>query len=86
MPWRLALSNRARRDRAALNPSDRAAVDDALNRLVSNPSSVDFRKLAGAADVWRLRVGRWRVLVELDSNSGIMAVSRILDRRDAYRD
>jgi mRNA-degrading endonuclease RelE of RelBE toxin-antitoxin system len=64
---------------------DRVAVDDALRRLVLDPSSVDFRKLAGGSDVWRLRVGRWRVLVELDSRSGLMAVSRILDRRDAYR-
>jgi mRNA interferase RelE/StbE len=60
-------------------------VDDALKRLVADPSTVDFRKLAGGSGLWRLRVGRWRVIVELNAGSGLMAVSRIVDRRDAYR-
>ena len=85
MPWRVALSSRARRDRASLSATDRAAVDAALRHLADDPSSVDFKKLAGGSRIWRLRVGRWRALLDLDSRVGLMTVTRILDRREAYR-
>ena len=84
MPWRQEMSRRARRDLLGLNGSDRAAVQVALDRLAINPSSADLKKLSGGAG-WRLRVGQWRVLVELDTRSGVMLVTRVLNRRDAYR-
>ncbi len=58
----------------------------ALRSLAVDPSTVDLRKLAGTPNGWRLRVGRWRVLLEADNRTGTMRVDRVLDRRDAYRD
>lgn len=84
MPWRQEMSRRARRDLLDLKDSDRAAVQVALDRLAADPSSADLKKLSGGAG-WRLRVGQWRVLVELDTRSGVMLVTRVLNRRDAYR-
>jgi len=46
----------------------------------------DVRKMAGGSGVYRLRVGDWRVLFTLDAGGRIMAISRVLNRRDAYRD
>jgi mRNA interferase RelE/StbE len=45
----------------------------------------DVRKMAGGGGVYRLRVGDWRVLFMLDDGGRIMAIARILNRRDAYR-
>jgi len=42
--------------------------------------------MAGGSGVYRLRVGDWRVLFTLDAGGRIMAISRVLNRRDAYRD
>ena len=83
MPWRLEVSRRARRDLAALDTETRRAVGQALTRLSDDPSGADLKKLAGRQ--WRLRVGQWRVLVELDNATGQMTVTRVLNRRDAYR-
>jgi mRNA interferase RelE/StbE len=44
----------------------------------------DVRKLAGR-DTYRIRVGDWRILFNLDDGGRSMAILRIVNRRDAYR-
>jgi mRNA-degrading endonuclease RelE of RelBE toxin-antitoxin system len=56
----------------------------ALERLATDPASIDCRKLAGRAS-WRLRVGQWRVILSLRSD-GVMLVQRVLRRNEGtYR-
>jgi mRNA interferase RelE/StbE len=45
----------------------------------------DVRKLAGRVDEYRLRVGDWRIVFRLEDGGRVMAISRVLNRRDAYR-
>ena len=45
----------------------------------------DVRKLPGSIDEYRLRVGEWRVVFRLEDGGRVMAISRVLNRRDAYR-
>ena len=85
MPWDFQVSKRALRDLARLNTADRAAVEAAIRRAANDPSQVDLKKLQGGRG-WRLRVGNWRVLLELDGRTGIMRVAQVVNRRDAYRD
>jgi mRNA interferase RelE/StbE len=44
----------------------------------------DVQKLAGG-DMYRLRVGEWRILFALEENGRVMIILRVLIRRDAYR-
>lgn len=43
----------------------------------------DLKKLHGASDEWRLRVGEWRVLMR-KRDDGSYYVERISNRRDAH--
>jgi mRNA-degrading endonuclease RelE of RelBE toxin-antitoxin system len=61
-------------------------VRAALRRLRDEPGAGDLKKLAGRSGEWRLRVGRWRVILGLDNASGIITVVRVLPRDRAYRD
>ena len=63
MPWRLIVTRPAEKDLADLPGPDKLAVLAALERLVNNPGTADLRKLTGRPNEWRLRVGRWRVLL-----------------------
>lgn len=85
MPWSLEFTRSARRSLAALPPEEREAVRRALDRLLQDPGAADFKKLAGRRDEWRLRVGRWRVVLELDNARGQMTILRIEPRDRAYR-
>jgi mRNA interferase RelE/StbE len=85
MPWRLYVAPQAEKDLARLPLADRQAVRRALERLADDFGSVDVTKLAGRGNRWRLRVGRWRVILDLDNSAGQLTVVRVLDRKDAYR-
>ena len=56
-----------------------------LDRLATEFGGLDVKKLGGTGTEWRLRVGRWRLRLELDNATGTIHVLRVLPRKDAYR-
>ena len=44
-----------------------------------------MRKLEGSDGEYRLRVGNWRIIFVLEDGGRAVVVTRVLDRRDAYR-
>ena len=55
----------------------------ALDRLLVLDPSLDLRRLQGS-DEWRIRVGDWRVRLQLDFDARTVMVVRILPRGRAY--
>ncbi|MCC6177740.1 MAG: type II toxin-antitoxin system RelE/ParE family toxin [Chloroflexi bacterium] len=87
MSRRLEFGRRALADLRALAARDRGMADriGTAITLYAEHERGDVLKLAGAAGMYRLRVGDWRVLFTLGDDGHTMAISRILNRRDAYR-
>jgi mRNA interferase RelE/StbE len=84
--WRVQLTRTAQRDLRRLDPQVRRRVESALRVLAEDPRRAgSLRKLTGAPE-WRLRIGDWRALVLLDSQTRTVSVTRILPRGRAYRD
>ena len=71
-------------DIARQNRRTAQRIVDAVNRLAEHTLG-DVRKLAGTAGEYRLRVGDWRVLFTFEDNGQTLLVSRVRNRRDAYR-
>jgi mRNA interferase RelE/StbE len=82
-PWAIRFESRAERDLARLDPPVARRVVGALDRLLARDPSVDLRRLRGS-DEWRLRVGDWRVRLQLDFDARTVIVVRILPRGRAY--
>ncbi|MCA1670453.1 MAG: type II toxin-antitoxin system RelE/ParE family toxin, partial [Thermomicrobia bacterium] len=61
-------------------------VKAAIDMLSGGPRYGDVRKLQGEKDVWRLRVGDWRVRLLINGATRTIVISRILPRGRAYRD
>jgi len=62
--------------------------DRAIQRvrgLGENPRPAGCRKLEGAISDWRLRVGDYRVIYEIDDSQKRVNVMRIKHRREAYK-
>lgn len=59
----------------------------ALTRLGDDPyrEDADVKKLAGAAGLFRLRVGNWRVAYRVDDGELIVLVVKVGHRREVYR-
>lgn len=73
----------AERDLLGLPEDDARAVEAAIETFASSTQG-DVKKLRGyKPPTWRLRVGRFRVLFRLEGS--MVVVTRVSDRRDAYR-
>jgi mRNA interferase RelE/StbE len=86
-----------RRHRIELKPSaakslDRLPVDlqkrivRALETLAGNPRPPGVVKMAGDDNLWRLRVGDFRIVYEIHDDVLLVLVLRIGHRREFYRD
>lgn len=56
-----------------------------IERLPSDPFPPQSAKLQGAARLYRLRVGDYRIVYEVDSDAQHIIVQYVRHRRDVYR-
>lgn len=78
----------ARSARKQLQVLDRALALRIIGRIESlavTPRPVGCEKLEGGSRLWRIRVGDYRVIYEIDDYRRRVDVSAVRHRRDAYR-
>ncbi len=85
MAYTVLLTPRADRDRRGLPAAIRPRIHEALLALESDPRPIGAAKLSGERDRWRVRVGDYRILYELNDASHQALILRIAHRRDVYR-
>ena len=56
-----------------------------MSALVDEPRPAGCRKVQGYDDVYRIRVGRIRVLYSIDGRRIIVTVLKVAHRREIYR-
>ncbi len=57
---------------------------DAIAALASNPRPHGCKKLRGASGMWRIRVGSYRVVYEIDDDARVVRIARAGHRREIY--
>jgi mRNA interferase RelE/StbE len=75
----------AARDLAGIAPSVQRRVARRVNQLASDPRGGGSIKLRGAGDIWRARVGDYRILYRIEDNRLVVLVIKIGHRQDVYR-
>ncbi len=83
MIYTIGLKPRASKDLRRIQKQDASRVADALDRLADNLFG-DVKRLTNFTPEYRLRVGQYRVLFEIENENEIV-VYRIVHRREAYR-
>jgi len=83
MNYTVELKPRASKDLKHLQRQDASRIADALERLQSNLTG-DVKKLTNFTPEYRLRVGQFRMLFEIENETRII-VYRVVHRREAYR-
>ena len=56
-----------------------------IESLITNARPVGCKKLSGSKDLWRLRVGDYRVVYKIDDSRRTVDVSVVRHRREVYR-
>ena len=84
MSYRLLILRRAQRELGDL-PSDKyARLKEAILALAADPRPKHAAKLV-SRDGWRLRIGDYRVIYEIDDQERTVTVLHVGHRRDVYR-
>jgi mRNA interferase RelE/StbE len=82
---RIEISATAEKQLAALERNDQFRVVNAIRKLAQNPRPRGCRKLRDYSDVFRIRVGVFRVLYSIEQARLLILVLKIGHRRDVYR-
>ncbi len=56
-----------------------------IKSLAETPRPPGCRKITGTKNDWRIRVGDYRIIYEVDDSVRVVKVMRVRDRREAYR-
>jgi mRNA interferase RelE/StbE len=56
-----------------------------IKTLAENPRPSGCRKLTGSKNDWRIRVGDYRILYEIDEKAKAVRILRVRHRREVYR-
>jgi mRNA interferase RelE/StbE len=83
--YRLAIRPAAERDLRALAPNILARVDARIRQLADNPRPRGTERLRGPQGGFRLRVGDYRILYDVDDTQQVVTIGRVRHRRDVYR-
>jgi mRNA interferase RelE/StbE len=82
--YRLFISQGADKQTARLPAKVRQKVSDAIGHLRDNPRPRGCVKLKGEDDLWRIRVGDYRVVYTIQDDKLIVLVVRVAHRKDVY--
>lgn len=79
------ISRTAERQLARLERATQQRVAAAMRGLAEDPRPRGCRKLQGYEDVYRIRVGRYRLLYSVSDNTVVVVILKVGHRRNVYR-
>ncbi len=83
--YRLLLTGSARKDLDRLRGATWERVRDAILGLEEEPRPPGCRKLRGGPNTYRIRIGDYRAVYDVDDESKAVTLLRVKHRRDVYR-
>jgi mRNA interferase RelE/StbE len=83
--WRVEFRPSARTELLALDRPVQTRILRSLTKLVEAPRNAANVKAMQGGDLYRLRVGDWRVIYTLHDDVATVLVVRVAHRREAYR-
>jgi len=83
--YNVVLRPSAERDLDRLSVNVRVKIVSRLQALGFEPRPHGVKKLSGCENEWRLRVGDYRVLYEIDDHGRLVRIFRIAHRCEVYR-
>ena len=84
--WQYIVLKPAERYLKRTQPKNRRRIFDELDKLLADPTQVDFKKLKGGdANGYRLRVGNYRVLIKIQHQERLFIITNIGPRGDVYK-
>ncbi len=84
--YSIVFARSARKELEKLPSSLAQRIIIRIEALMKAPRPSGTAKLQGSKNLWRLRVGDYRVIYSIDDSARVIDISAVRDRKDAYRD
>ena len=82
--YRVVLTSSAEKELKGLSAQLNARIVPRLENLADNPRPPGGKKLKGGYKEWRIRVGDYRVVYNIDDPKSLIEVTRIRHRSGVY--
>ncbi len=84
--YRLVIKSSAAKELEAVGQKvDRARLVASIQELATQPKPVGAEKLSGHIDLYRIRVGNYHVVYEIDNGQIVVTVIKVGHRKEIYR-
>ena len=83
--YRIHFAGRAERAFRKLSPEVQRRLDPAILALADNPRPPGCLKLSGPDSLWRIRVGDYRIVYQIQDEILLILVVNVGHRREIYR-
>lgn len=84
--YRLEWRRSTRKDLRRIAPTDVVRIIAAVEALAEDPLPSGCVKLSGSERCYRIRVGDYRILYEVQGDCLVIEVIKVGHRRDVYKD
>ena len=82
--YRLEIKPSAQKELDALDDGVFRRIDRKIAALADDPRPPGCKKLKGFKDLWRVRIGDWRVVYIVDDTNKTVIVMHVAHRREVY--
>jgi mRNA interferase RelE/StbE len=82
--YRIEVTPRAQKDLKALPKRERRRVAEQIDALTTDPRPTGCKKLKGREDFYRIRVGDYRVIYQIEDEILLILIVRVGDRKEIY--
>ena len=83
--YEVHLERAAENDLKRLPASTFQRIIPQIKTLAENPRPSGCRKITGSKNDWRIRIGDYRVIYEIDEKANAVRIMRVRHRRGVYR-
>jgi mRNA interferase RelE/StbE len=83
--YRIEFARKAARQFQDLPAAIQKRLKPKINALAQNPLPRGVKKLEGEADLYRLRVGDYRIIYQVQDKALLILVVKLGDRKEIYR-
>ncbi|HKQ03754.1 MAG TPA: type II toxin-antitoxin system RelE/ParE family toxin [Blastocatellia bacterium] len=84
MSYSVGILRRAQKELAQLSKQEYERIKEAIKSLTQDPRPAGCKKLSGR-EGWRIRVGNYRVIYEINDPQQSLTILHIGHRRDVYK-
>ncbi|NJE09561.1 type II toxin-antitoxin system RelE/ParE family toxin [Thermococcus sp. MAR1] len=83
--YEVVFTKKAAKQVRSLQPAHKRKLKEIILRLSENPFSYPYKKIRGEEHTYRIRVGSFRILYEVDDENFRVTIFKIERRERAYR-